>query len=38
MKVHGVIIQMKPLQQYFHMVLFIYYAVPAFESVVKAMV
>ena len=26
-------IQMKPLQQYFHMVLFIYYVVQTFESV-----
>ena len=28
-----VTIRMKPLQQYFHMVLFIYYIVPTFESV-----
>ena len=27
MKSYGVTIQMKPLQQYFHMVLFIYYVV-----------
>ena len=32
MKSHGVTIQMKPLQQYFHMVLFIQYAVLTFES------
>ena len=33
MKSYGVTIQMKPLQQYFHMVLFIYYVVLSFESV-----
>ena len=33
MKSHGVTIQTKPLQQYFHMVLFIYYVVLTFESV-----
>ena len=33
MKSHGVTIQMKPLQQYFHMVLFIEYVVLTFESV-----
>ena len=33
MKSCGVTIQMKPLQQYFHMVLFIYYVVLTFESV-----
>ena len=33
MKSHGVTIQMKPLQQYFHMVLFIYNVVLTFESV-----
>ena len=33
MKSYGVTIQMKPLQQYFHMVLFIYYVVLNFESV-----
>ena len=33
MKSCGVTIQMKPLQQYFHMVLFIYCIVPTFESV-----
>ena len=33
MKSYGVTIQMKPLQQYFHMVLFIYYVVLTFESV-----
>ena len=33
MKSYGVTIQMKPLQQYFHMVLFIEYAVLKFESV-----
>ena len=32
MKSYGVAIQMKPLQQYFHMVLFIYVAL-TFESV-----
>ena len=32
MKSHGVTIQMKPLQKYFHMVLFIYYVVLTFES------
>ena len=33
MKTYGVTIQMKPLQQYFHMVLFIKYVVLTFESV-----
>ena len=33
MKSYGVAIQMKPLQQYFHMVLFIEYVVLTFESV-----
>ena len=33
MKYYGVTIQMKPLQQYFHMVLFIQYVVLTFESV-----
>ena len=33
MKSCGVTIQMKPLQQYFHMVLFIEYVVLTFESV-----
>ena len=33
MKSYGVTINMKPLQQYFHMVLFIEYVVPTFESV-----
>ena len=33
MKSHGVTIQMKPLQQYFHMVLFVLDVVLAFESV-----
>ena len=33
MKCYGVTIQMKPLQQYFHMVLFIYNVVLTFESV-----
>ena len=33
MKSYGVTIQMKPLQQYFHMVLFIQYVVLNFESV-----
>ena len=33
MKSYGVIIQMKPLQQYFHMVPFIEYVVLTFESV-----
>ena len=33
MKSYGVAIQMKPLQQYFHMVLFIQYVVLTFESV-----
>ena len=32
MKSYGVAIQMKPLQQYFHMVLFIEYVVLTFES------
>ena len=32
MKSYGMTIQMKPLQQYFHMVPFIYYAVLTFES------
>ena len=33
MKSYGVTIQMKPLQQYFHMVLFIWYVVLTFKSV-----
>ena len=33
MKCYGVTIHMKPLQQYFHMVLFIYNVVLTFESV-----
>ena len=33
MKSYGVAIQMKPLQQYFHMMLFIQFVVLAFESV-----
>ena len=33
MKSYGVTIQMKPRQQFFHMVLFIYYLVLTFESV-----
>ena len=33
MKSYGVTIQMKPLQQYFHMVLFIWYVVLTFETV-----
>ena len=33
MKHYGVTIQMKPLQQYFHVVLFIKYVVLTFESV-----
>ena len=33
MKSYGVTIQMKPLQQYFYMVLFIEYVVLTFESV-----
>ena len=33
MKSYGVTIQMKPLQQYFHMVLFIEYVVLTFECV-----
>ena len=32
MKFYGVTIQMKPLQQYFDMILFIQYAVLTFES------
>ena len=35
MKSYGVTIQMKPLQQYFHMVLFIWYVVLTFVSVNK---
>ena len=35
MKSYGVTIQMKPLQQYFHMVLFVLHAVLTFESVVS---
>ena len=35
MKSYGVTIQMKPLQQYFHMVLFIYHVVLTFEPVEK---
>ena len=34
-KSHGVTIQMKPLQQHFHMVLFNYYEVLNFESMDK---
>ena len=33
MKSCGVTIQMKPLQQYFHMVLFVLYVVLTFDSV-----
>ena len=33
MKSYGVAIQMKPLQRYFHMVLFIYHVALTFESV-----
>ena len=33
MKFYGVTIQVKPLQQYFHMVLFIEYVVVTFKSV-----
>ena len=33
MKSYGVTIQMKPLQQYFQMVLFIYYEVLTFDRV-----
>ena len=33
MKSYGVTIQMQPLQQYFHMVLFVLYVVLTFESV-----
>ena len=33
MKSYGVTIQMKPLQQYFHMVLFTWHVVLTFESV-----
>ena len=33
MNSYGITIQMKPLQQYFHMVLFIQYVVLNFESV-----
>ena len=33
MKSYDVTIQMKPLQQYFHMVLFVLYVVITFESV-----
>ena len=33
MKSYGVTIQMKPIQQYFHMVLFVLYVVLTFESV-----
>ena len=33
MKSYGVTIQIKPLQQYFHMVLFIQFVVLTFESV-----
>ena len=32
MKFYGFTIQVKPLQQYFHMVLFIYYVVLTFKS------
>ena len=37
MKPYGVTIQMKPLQQYFHIVLFIQYVVLTFESVDEAL-
>ena len=37
MKSYGVTIQMKPLQQFFHMVLFIQYVVLTFERVDKAL-
>ena len=33
MKSYGVTVQMKPLQQYFHMVLLVLSVVPTFESV-----
>ena len=33
MKSYGAMIQMKPLQQYFHMVLFVLHVVITFESV-----
>ena len=33
MKSYGVTIQMKPLQQYFHTILFVLYVVLTFESV-----
>ena len=33
MKSYGVTIQMKPLQQYFHMILFVLHVVLTFESV-----
>ena len=35
MKSYGVTIQMKPLQQYFHMILFIQYVIVTVESVVE---
>ena len=35
MKSYGVTIQMKPLQQYFHMILFIQYVILTVESVVE---
>ena len=35
MKSYGVTIQMKPLQQYFHIVLLVLHAVLTFESVVN---
>ena len=37
MKSYGVTIQMKPLQKYFHMVLFIQYVVLTFESLDEAL-
>ena len=37
MNSYGVTIQMKPLQQYFHTVLFIQYVVLTFESVVETL-
>ena len=33
MNSYGVVIQLKPVQQYFHMVLFVLYVVLIFESV-----
>ena len=37
MKSYGVTIQMKPLQQYFHIVPFIQYVVLTFESVIETL-